>query len=170
MKDYIDLAARNGVILLDTGPCQFCGAVTKRGIHECLEVFNFGFQDIDYSKFENHIFRFLIVDAHTLQHPEVHGRWNNHFHLTRMHLILSYKVPWTYDLSPKLSTYLNQYKAQHADEYLHPPTAPNRGSITTTDLLAPAMTAEERKQMVRLWAEEVYSKWAMHHAVVDEVV
>ena len=44
MQDYIDLAEKNGVKLVDFGNCQFCGAKTKRGIHECLEIFNLGFQ------------------------------------------------------------------------------------------------------------------------------
>ena len=46
MQDYIDLARKNGVTLLDNGKCQFCGANTQRGIHECLEIFNLGFQEI----------------------------------------------------------------------------------------------------------------------------
>ena len=103
MQDYINFTEKNGVTLLDNGKCQFCGANTKRGIHECLEIFNLGFQDIDLTKTENHMYRFLIVDAHTLQHPEIHGRWNNHFHLLRLHLIFEYKIMWTYKLSPKLS-------------------------------------------------------------------
>lgn len=113
MQDYIDFAAKNGVVLQNTGSCQFCGAETERGVHECLEIFNLGFQQIDFSKSPNHLFRFLIVDAHTLQHPEIHGRWNNHFHLTRLHLIFEYRVQWNYALSPKLSDHLNQYKAHH---------------------------------------------------------
>jgi len=66
MQDYIDLAEKNGVTLLDNGKCQFCGGNTKRGIHECLEIFNLGFQVIDFTNIENHKYRFLIVDAHTL--------------------------------------------------------------------------------------------------------
>ncbi|WP_424963752.1 DUF5946 family protein [Ekhidna sp.] len=121
MQDYIDLAKKNGVVLYDTGHCQFCGAATKRGVHECVEIFSLGFQQIDYSRTENHIYRFLSVDAHTLQHPEIHGRWNNHFHLTRLHLILRQQVMWNYKLSPELSDHLNRYKAQHMDEILNPP-------------------------------------------------
>ena len=90
MQDYIDKAKKNGVTLLGNGRCQFCDAETTRGIHECVEIFSLGFQMIDYSKIDNHLYRFLTVDAHTLQHPEIHGRWNNHFHLTRQHLIFKY--------------------------------------------------------------------------------
>lgn len=169
MQDYIDLAEKNGVSLLNIGKCQFCGANTKRGIHECIEIFNLGFQDIDYSNNENLFYRFLIVDAHTLQHPEIHGRWNNHFHLTRLHLIFKYNVNWTYDLSPRLSDYLNKYKVHKKDEYLHPPKAPDRGNITTTGILEKSKNETDIKELIKKWAEEVYKKWDTHHAVADNI-
>ncbi|WP_187388238.1 hypothetical protein [Seonamhaeicola marinus] len=31
------------------------------------------FQDIDFTQVENQLYRFLIVDAHTLQLPEIHA-------------------------------------------------------------------------------------------------
>ncbi|WP_027419647.1 DUF5946 family protein [Crocinitomix catalasitica] len=169
MQDYIDLAAKNGVTLLDDGNCQFCGANTQRGIHECLEIFNLGFQIIDFSPIENHIYRFLIVDAHTLQHPEIHGRWNNHFHLTRLHLIFKYQMQWTYALSPKLSDHLNKYKLQKEDEYLNPPELLKRGNITTTDIKEKAINEEVCKEMIREWALTVYDKWSKYHNIVEEI-
>ena len=135
MQDYIDIAAKNGITLLDVGKCQFCGAETERGIHECVEIFSLGFQIMDYSNPENHLFRFISVDAHTLQHPEIHGRWNNHFHLTRQHLIFHYSIEWNYKLSPKLSDHLNEYKTYNSEEHLEPPSVFERGSITTIDVL-----------------------------------
>jgi hypothetical protein len=169
MQDYISIAEKNGVVLLEEGRCQFCGANTKRGIHECLKIFNLGFQDIDYSNFENHMYRFMIVDAHTLQHPEIHGRWSNHFHLTRLHLIFNYKVDWTYELSPILSNYLNKYKVDRQDEYLSAPNALQRGTITTTDILDESKNKGEIKKLIKKWANEVYQEWAVHHAVVDKI-
>lgn len=65
MQYYIDLAKKNG-ITLGQGRCQFCRANTKRGIYECLEIFYHGCQEINFSIKENHIYRFLIVDVHTL--------------------------------------------------------------------------------------------------------
>lgn len=169
MQDYIELAEKNGVTLLDTGKCQFCGANTARGIHECLEIFNLGFQVIDFSNIENHWYRFLIVDAHTLQHPEIHGRWNNHFHLTRLHLIFKYKVIWTYQLSPKLSDHLNKYKATREDEYLVPPEMLKRGEVTTTDVWEKSTNEVECKELIKRWAREVYDKWSRHHKTVDTI-
>lgn len=169
MQDYIDLAEKNGVTLLDTGKCQFCGANTKRGVHECLEIFNLGFQKIDFSNLENHIYRFLIVDAHTLQHPEIHGRWNNHFHLSRLHLIFKYDFKWTYQDSPKLSDCLNKYKANKPHEYLIPAEVLKRGSITSSDVIAIASKEKDCKVLIKQWALEVYENWNKYHNVVDVI-
>lgn len=169
MQDYKDFAAKNGVQLLDTGSCQFCGAQTSRGVHQCLEIFNLGFQSIDYSLKENHKFRFFIVDAHTLQHPEIHGRWNNHFHLSRLHLIIRYKVDWRYDLSPKLSDYLKTYKKNNPNERLLPPAIGKRGEITTTDILNIANDPGLCKQAILNWANAVYLAWGEHHTSVDKI-
>jgi hypothetical protein len=169
MQDYIDLAKKNGVVLLDKGKCQFCGANTERGIHECLEIFNLGFQEIDFSNSENHIFRFLIVDAHTLQHPEIHERWSNHFHLSRLHVTFNYDVKWTYELSPKLSDYLNKYKIHKQDEYLNPPELLGRGKITSTDIKERSSNEIECKNLITKWAKEVYEKWMVHHYIVDKI-
>lgn len=169
MQDYIDLAEKNGVTLLSTGKCQFCGAKTQRGVHECLEIFNLGFQEVDFSSIENHIYRFMIVDAHTLQHPEIHGRWNNHFHLSRLHLIFKYGIKWTSELSPQLSDYLNKYKIYKPDEYLTPPEHLKRGNITTTDIKEKSINETECKELIKKWALEVYDKWSTHHDIVDNI-
>ncbi len=171
MQSYIDLAAKNGVELHDEGNCQFCGAHAQRGIHECLEVFNLGFKQIDFNLPENHIYRFFIVDAHTLQHSEIHGRWNNHFHLSRLHLIFKYQIHWTYQLSPKLSTHLKLYKQRHPDEHLAPPNVLERGKITSSDIsaLSDSCQASELKSQIKNWASEVYSIWSLHHATVDQI-
>ncbi len=156
-------------MLEDTGDCQFCGAKTERGIHECLEIFNLGFQEVDFTEPENHLYRFLIVDANTLQHSEIHGRWNNHFHLSRLHLIFEYKINWTYPLSPKLSNFLNAYKTDRSDEYLDPPDRLKRGEITTTDVLKKAIDPTSSKAIILKWAEEVYGAWHKHHTTVDHI-
>ncbi len=169
MQDYLSQAEKNGVTLYDDGACQFCGAKTTGGVHECVEIFSLGFELIDYSKTENHLYRFLSVDAHTLQHPEIHGRWNNHFHLSRLHLIFNYNVAWNYSLSTKLSELLNRYKANNTGEHLKPPEVLQRGSITTTDVLANSTNAEECQQMIKRWAREVYNAWNSHHLLVDKI-
>lgn len=169
MQDYIQLAEKNGVPLVDEGPCQFCGAKTTRGVHECVEIFAVGFQGIDFSAAENHKYRFFIVDAHTLQHPEIHGRWNNHFHLSRLHLQFHYNIAWQYDLSPILSTHLNRYKASKPDEYLQPPAPLQRGPITSSDIVEVATNEILCKNRISDWAKTVYQVWAPYHDVVDRI-
>lgn len=169
MQDYLDFAEKNGVNLIAEGSCQFCGADTKRNIHECLEIFNVGFQVLDLSERQNHKYRFLIVDAHALQHPEIHGRWSNHFHLSRLHLMFKYKVEWSYDLSPKLSEVLNEYKRENPTDVLQAPTRLHRGIFTTTDVALSATDKEECKKMIRKWAQEVYDVWANHYPVVEKI-
>mgnify|MGYP006294361009 CR=1 FL=1 len=169
MQDYIEFAKKNEVELKDIGQCQFCGATTQRGVHECVEIFSLGFQHMDYSKIENHRFRFLAVDAHTLQHPELHGRWSNHFHLTRLHLVHHYQVKWDYKLSPKLSDHLNRYKAQNNGEVLDPPAVLQRGTITTTDIVERSNDEGECKEMIKDWSLEVYKAWSKYHATVDTI-
>ncbi len=169
MQDYRDIAHKNGFELHDFGSCQFCGAQTTRGIHECVEIFSLSFQGVDFSKPNNHQYRFFIVDAHTLQHPEIHGRWSNHFHLTRLHLIFTYKVFWTYQLSPKLSDFLNAYKIHNGDEYLLPPEPLHRGEITSSEIKSNESNSIEFKGLIERWAMEVYMSWGMNHEVVDKI-
>ncbi|MBV6645506.1 MAG: hypothetical protein KI790_08645 [Cyclobacteriaceae bacterium] len=169
MQDYISLAAKNGITLDDEGPCQFCGALTTGGIHECIEIFSLGFQVIQYANPDNHLHRFMSVDAHTLQHPEIHGRWNNHFHLTRQHLIFRYNVQWTYQLSPRLSDYLNRYKADKSDEFLTPPKIMERGSITTTHIKSQSKNSADCRKWIENWGKEVYQAWDQHHDLVDAI-
>ena len=91
MQDFMDQAAKNGVDLLNKGRCQFCGADYQKGIFDCMENYNSGLLLFDFNDPKYLLNRFLSVDAHALQHPEIHGRWSNHFHLTRLHLILQKK-------------------------------------------------------------------------------
>lgn len=169
MQDYIQMAAKNNVTLHDEGPCQFCGGRTQRGVHECVEAFSFSFQSLDHSKQEDHVYRFLGVDAHCLQHPEIHGRWNNHFHLTRLHLIFEYQIFWTYQLSPQLSEHLNAYKEGKEDELLIPPPPGSRGLITSMDVRDVQEDYSQTKAMLRKWGEEVYQIWRASHPVVGKI-
>lgn len=169
MQNYIDIAEKKGLTLLEKGNCQFCGAKTTRGVHECVEIFSLGFSLIDYSQQANHLYRFMSVDAHTLQHPEIHGRWNNHFHLTRQHLMYEYKVQWKYNLSSNLSDCLNAYKKDKEDEYLLPPKIYERGKVTTTDIINRSKTQTECQEMIKSWGVSVYSSWYKYHNVVDQI-
>ncbi|MDF3025997.1 MAG: hypothetical protein K0S23_304 [Fluviicola sp.] len=168
MQDFIDQAEKNGVILLDKGKCQFCGADYSKGVFDCMETYNQGLELLDFSNPENHLSRFLSVDAHALQHPEIHGRWSNHFHLTRLNLIFDKKVKWDYKKSPLLSNYLNKYKSDRPNEVLVLPNPLKRGGMTSKDLIK-ATTAEECIELVREWAKEVYASWSLNHSLVSQI-
>lgn len=170
MQDYIQFAEKNGVALWDEGPCQFCGAATDRGVHECIEIFSLGFENLDLSRPEHHSYRFFIVDAHALQHPEIHGRWSNHFHLSRLHLIFCHGLQWSYALSPRLSAYLNGYKKHCPDECLTVPPVLQRGAMTSSSVRELAHASEACKQAIRDWAAAVHEAWHESHSVVDGIV
>jgi hypothetical protein len=168
MQDFIDQAEKNGVLLIDKGKCQFCGADYQKGIFECMENYNKGLEHLDFNDSKNHLFRFLSVDAHALQHPEIHGRWSNHFHLTRLHLILEKKQTWDYNKSPLLSDHLNRYKSNKPNEFLISPESLNRGKITAKDLTK-VITAEECAKLIIKWADEVYHSWNSNHGTVSQI-
>jgi len=170
MQTYRDFAKKNGVVLVNSGKCQFCGANTKAGVRECVELFNQGFDHlIDFSDPKNYTYKFLSVDAHTLQHPEIHGRWNNHLHLTRLHLMMTYEIKWVYEFTSKLSRHLGVYKRFHEDEYLTPPTMLERGRVTITDVIREATNEETCQLMIERWAGCVYESWSIHHKTVDPI-
>jgi hypothetical protein len=168
MQNFTDQAAKNGVELLNQGKCQFCGADYQRGIFECMENYNSGLLFFDFNNPKFHLYRFLSVDAHALQHPEIHGRWSNHFHLTRLHLILEKKQTWDYNKSPLLSDYLNRYKSNKPNEFLKVPESLNRGKITAKDLIR-VTTAEDCAELIAKWATEVYDSWSSNHLVVSQI-
>lgn len=168
MQDFIDQANKNGVTLLANGMCQFCGANYQKGIFECMENYNNGLELLDFNNWENHVYRFLSVDAHALQHPEIHGRWSNHFHLTRLHLILDKKQTWDYKKSPMLSDFLNTYKMNRPNEFLTVPKPLERGNITAKDLTK-VKTKDECILLIKNWAKEVYQAWAENHLLVSQI-
>lgn len=168
MQDFISQASKNGIVLVDHGVCQFCGAAYDRGVFECMDNYNNGLQLINFSNPENHLYTFLSVDAHALQHPEIHGRWSNHFHLTRLNLILDEKIKWSYKTSPFLSNYLNEYKLNRSQEFLISPPALARGLITTKNFLQ-ITEVEACKRLIKSWAEEVYEAWKENHSIVSSI-
>lgn len=168
MQNFIDQANKNVVTLLDKGRCQFCGSDYQKGIFDCMDNYNNGLHLLDFNNSEHHISRFLSVDAHALQHPEIHGRWSNHFHLTRLNLILDKKQTWDYKKSPMLSDYLNAYKLNKPDEVLTIPNPLDRGKITAKDLLK-STTANECVELIKIWADEVYKAWTANHLLVSQI-
>ena len=163
MQNYVDFASKNGIALDDVGPCQFCGAVLDRSVHECMEIFELGFGGLDLASPEDHVFRFFLVDAHALQHSELHGRWSNHFHLARLIAILDEGVVWRYVDSPKLSVALDVHKAHVPDEQLVAPRPGERGAHTVRDVQAVRDDEASCKAEIGAWARSVHAAWSGEH-------
>lgn len=168
MKDYIDQAAKNGIRLLKEGRCQFCGGHYTNGIAECMNHYNHLSETLDFNNPAHHHSRFLSVDAHALQHPEIHGRWSNHFHLTRLHLILAHQVKWNYQKSPLLSEALNRYKQEKPDEMLEIPEPCKRGDITSKEISASA-SPDETIARINEWATSVYHSWIPKNTIINQL-
>lgn len=167
MHNFITYAATHGIRLLSEGPCQFCGSEVSKGVVECHGNTHHLSEVLDFNNPNHFETRFLSVDAMALQHSELHGKWNNHIHLTRLFLILQNHVFWDYTKTPQLSNIINRYKGNHF-EFLNPPPAKQRGSITTSDLIQ-IHRAAELIAKVKEWGVEVFQAFGEHHRVVSNI-
>ena len=114
--------------------CQCCGAV-GRGPKMLRRLF----AELGLRGYDDPIWNapfFYGVDAHALQHPEVHGKKNNAAHLLRLHWIFAHDAHAQAGTVPR---WWQHYLAQY-DVPLLPPTA--RGAITMVDVAA-ATSPEE---------------------------
>ena len=84
-------------------------------------------------------------------------------------MIFEYEFKWIYELSPKLSDYLNKYKVHKQNEFLPPPEILKKGNITTTDIKEKSTNETECKELIKKWALEVYDKWSIHHNIIDSI-
>ena len=97
-----------------------------------------------------HIFRFPIVDAHSLQHPELHGRGSSEFHLARLVAVLVGGVASECSDSPRLSTVLDAHKAGVPNQRLVPPRTGKRGTRLSPMCKQSAMsTLAAKRRFVR---------------------
>jgi hypothetical protein len=166
MQHWKDQAKKNGLTIVKEGSCQLCGAKLLYGIEECINVAANVGNKLDHAQAVKHMTLFLTVDAHALQHSEIHGRWNNHFHLTRLHLILYEHIQWTYTFSTLLSSVLDEYKISHLDETILTPI--DRGEITVADIDDTDDTNAYIKEVYD-WARDVYRSYSHGHDVVINI-
>ncbi|NDI35347.1 DUF5946 family protein [Chengkuizengella sediminis] len=161
MQDIERQAQKKGVKLERFGRCQFCGSNTKGGVFECFDVFNSIANDV------TGLSQFIYTDAHCLQHSEVHGTWNNNFHLTRLYLILEKNVNWDFSKTPKLSNTLDKYKMSHLEELIPALPELERGRSTVTDLRG--LKQNEFDMVLIQWANDVYQSFAQFHLIAKVV-
>jgi hypothetical protein len=141
------------------GRCQCCGATIHNGVQGCFEVFGDimarGYTDPVYGAATDY-----CVDAHALQHPEIHGKKNNAAHILRLCWMLEHEGATRGSTIPR---WWQQYLAREQVPLLDPPV--QRGALTVTDLQH-AVNAAEHLQLARRWAEAVWAAWSPHHAWV----
>lgn len=149
------IALYQNALLADqpTDRCQCCGAEVAEGVKGCWELYSAvlsrTYGDGRYGG------AFYGVDAHALQHPEVHGKKNNAAHLLRLCWVLERGAQ-----SGGVPAWWQRYLARADVPLLAPPQA--RGKITVVDVASAATPAAYAAQM-RRWAEEVYAAWSAHH-------
>lgn len=142
------------------GICGCCGASVQEGVKGCFalssEVNIRGYNQPGYGN------SFYGVDAHALQHPEIHGKKNNAAHLMRLHWIFEQGGERDASTVPKWrQTWLDQGDIP----LLEPPTL--RGNLTVVDVVT-ATSAQEHNDMMKQWAFSVYEAWNVHHEWVRQ--
>lgn len=168
MKNWKEQASRNKLTIIEDENCQLCGSETENGLAECVEKSGYITHRLEHAEALNHMTIFMCVDAHALQHSEIHGRWNNHFHLSRLNLILRDKIRWHYDYSVILSNIIDSYKKENMNEIIISPKIKERGKITITDV-EKAGSKSEYLELVELWAEKVFSSYNHWHDISREI-
>lgn len=168
MPKWVEQAIKNEVEILEDGQCQLCGSDTLHGITECVATAAKLVHRLSHEKGVQQQTIFLCIDAHALQHPQIHGRWNNHFHLARLHLIVHEKVQWTYDDSEVLNLVLDAYKLKHGQEFICEPNPNSGASLTVIDVDA-CQNEQDYIAMVWQWARQVYAAHAESHNVAHRL-
>jgi hypothetical protein len=142
----------------ERSPCPYCGAAIGSGADACLrlvaQLAERARAEKDYA--QAHL---LSVDAHALQHPELHGRLSNHVHLLSLSLMLERGANASIDSrKPAVEKFLALGRDWPP---LDPPPAGQRGNLTVRNVLDASPV--ERPLLARQWAEEVWQTWRPHH-------
>jgi hypothetical protein len=137
--------------------CPYCKAIVPGGVEGCVSLFN-EILLLDYSNPEYGSVHLFSVDAHPLQHPEIHGKKNNAYHLLRLCWLLEHNG------NPKLGQSLrwlqNYFNGMPELPKLTPP--PDRGKMTVVDFHK-AKDAKEHAELVRQWGISVWEAWKDYH-------
>jgi hypothetical protein len=159
MQNIVRQAQKKGLELKDYGRCQFCGSHAEGGVFECFDVFN----DMQIHFMDGSgVNQFIFADAHCLQHSEVHGKWNNNLHLTRMYLMLEKEIEWKYAKTSRLSHVLDQYKSSHPEILIPALPVQERGGLTVMDLIG--LKEKKLNSMLLKWANDVYRSYDRYHS------
>lgn len=157
MQNFRQQAVKNGVTLVESGACQFCRAAVQHGVAECLDLLG-ELAGRVHTERDYGAVHLYSVDAHTLQHPEIHGRLNNHVHLMSLCLMLERGASAALGTrKPAVQKFLALGREWPP---LAPPAIGERGVLTVKEIVG--ASAEERPALARRWGEEVWNAWRVH--------
>lgn len=145
--------------------CQFCGAAVESGPDSCLLLLA---QLAERARAEKiyaqaHLFS---VDAHALQHPELHGQLSSRVHLLSLCLTLERGASASIESrKPPVEKFLTLGRDWPS---LDAPPAGRRGTLTVRNVLA--ASPSERPFRARQWAEDVWQAWQPHHPWVRRML
>lgn len=159
-------AHKNQLKIVSTGDCQLCGAQVADGLGECIDKSAYVTHRLPHHLGARWMTIFMAVDAHALQHAEVHGRWNNHFHLARLFLIHQCEILWQYSYSPILSHVLDSYKVDHPNERIQTPDPGLRGALTVNDAEQAESDADYR-EIVSQWSRSVLLAYEAGYGIAE---
>jgi len=143
--------------------CQCCGAAVAEGVKGCWELYA-GLGERAYADPAYATATFYGVDAHALQHPEIHGIKNNAAHLLRLHWIFSRHAYVQANTVPRWwQAYLQSNNIPHLD------SPPQRGDITVVQVAA-APSAPAYAAAMQAWGRAVYDAWAIHHGWAERTL
>ncbi|HEY3227933.1 MAG TPA: DUF5946 family protein [Roseiflexaceae bacterium] len=136
--------------------CRCCGAHVPNGVQGCFELYTqLSVQPV--AQAAPPAASTYRVNAHALQHPEIHGKTNNAAHLLWLCWLFEYDgdadlpggPPW-WQRNPKRS----EVPTLVAPDF--------RGALTVVDV-ARAPSPNEHLMLAEQWARAVYHAWQAHH-------
>jgi len=139
----------------DADICRCCGAHVPNGVQGCFELYSelAVRPTAQAAPLAASTYR---VNAHALQHPEIHGKTNNAAHL----LWLCWLFEFGGDASLPGGPPWWRRGARGEVPVLSAPEI--RGAITVVDV-AQATSPDEHLRLSEQWARSVYNAWRMHH-------
>lgn len=165
MQTLEDYAHKSGLELKKDGPCQLCGSRVTGGIYECFEMFQQIVGEASNPNDTRVTVQLIIVDAHALQHSEVHGIRNNNYHLLRLLGIYKYgtssRIGADYSfLSPILDPNIS---VLHLDS----PQVKSRGILTVADIVG-VNEGDHSIKLIKDWGREVFNAWGAYKSWAEE--
>jgi hypothetical protein len=137
--------------------CAGCGAQVPGGTEGCWKLFR-EILVLEYSDPAYGAVHHLTIDAHALQHTEVHGPRSNAFHLLRLCMLLEYGgEPGLGQNAKWPQTSLNGYSPV---PFLEVPQ--ERGAVTVADVHG-ATSPNEHAERVYDWARSVWEAYRNYH-------